>query len=852
MKMLEAAKALASYKIVKEPVLVESQGEAKKTEEATNNNEPHQKIPVQPIANAPNVSAVQVNAKENGNSMKPETKDDKSIPPAPEKTNGGVAIAANGLVSPATEPRSASIPNEVPLNSATLRKEPPKPIAAPSIPAVSAQSTTPTMVAFTPKPNLPAAPKQPTTPNQFNRVATNVNPGSLQLTQKVEKVNGELATAPRAMTKQDELPVSVLLSLGNCTPEIKRPVEKPSPKPETKFCQILPKPEQKPVPIVDQLLTKKIMSSKTNSKMSVNKIASDLAENRVSNKNVFKTPAPFASNPLMLKTSKSTMQKLADQAPGNRTPFHHTQLDSPGNRTPYHRPMPGPPSGNSTPFHQAQSPQHLPVYPPPMMPPMTKTGKKMEWNGTRLGWKEAAQSRTLFPQSPRHVPQYPFALPEEPKPLTESKKASQDPFLFSPNEESSKSEMNEMVPLNGVGNTTPTTKSSSLLPPSDVQNVSPNPNGSSVPQCAQNGISNQKTERPEVTVKTSNGSLTISTQPPKTTDEQTETLTDETSLPALKNKNISDERLNGNGLITSGQISKNKSGFESKPNMNPENKVESELKNTTTPITGNKNLSLSRKNHSANNLIPGGVVSKTGPTLDQRLQQLYKSNSRQQANGVAPTQKAQPVATGKLPQPSRLASWLNNRFNTQNKPPSPVEDKAAKTPENKDKHGHESATAKLGKEMTMLKKKLDELRKNAEGCEITQENPLPDAGKKIRDVTPNVSIEFMKAADMKRLENTTKTKEKGVKRPVPGLKAIQDVDVKKIKLSPEEEEAKKAKLDKKGDEALDLSGAGKPSDELAHRIALLQKNGSLSNQQQFNWLLSRPLVAGQQFMPRSS
>lgn len=175
--------------------------------------------------------------------------------------------------------------------------------------------------------------------------------------------------------------------------------------------------------------------------------------------------------------------------------------------------------------------------------------------------------------------------------------------------------------------------------------------------------------------------------------------------------------------------------------------------------------------------IPGGVISKTGPTLDQRIQQLY--NSGQTNKPPSPGGKSE----------SRLANWLNNRFKAQ-----PTKEEGEGTPPS-------PQTAKEAS-MQRYKRKLQEMQKVQEICEITQENPKPDDPKRRREVMPDVSIELMRAADMKKL-NTTKKE----KRPMPGLKSIQEVG---------------AKRKKEEDSALDLS---KPGDLLRPQLP---------------WLLARP------------
>ena len=178
--------------------------------------------------------------------------------------------------------------------------------------------------------------------------------------------------------------------------------------------------------------------------------------------------------------------------------------------------------------------------------------------------------------------------------------------------------------------------------------------------------------------------------------------------------------------------------------------------------------------------VPSAAVSKAPPSLDERIQQLY--NSGQTNKPVSPRGK------------SRLAHWLDNRFNsptkeeTESNPPSPQTLKEA----NK-QH---------------MKRKLSEINKGQEICEITQENPKPDDPKKRREVTPDVSIELMRAADMKKLEPAKKEK-----RPMPALKSIQEMGVKKKK---------------EDDSALDLRKAGD----------LLQS--------QRPWLMTRP----PHFIPR--
>ncbi|CAH1402694.1 unnamed protein product [Nezara viridula] len=206
---------------------------------------------------------------------------------------------------------------------------------------------------------------------------------------------------------------------------------------------------------------------------------------------------------------------------------------------------------------------------------------------------------------------------------------------------------------------------------------------------------------------------------------------------SIQQKNISGQRLNNN-------LPEGKNGIIQQSNIN--NRLP----------TFQKNGGSARKAG-----VPGGVLSKTGPTLDQRIQQLY--NSGQTNKPPSPGGKSE----------SRLASWLNNRFK-----PQPVKEEAESTT---------PASPPTTKEVSMqrYKRKLQEMQKVQEICEITQENPKPDDAKKRREVTPDVSIELMRAADMKKLDSTKKEK-----RPVPGLKSIQEVG---------------AKRKKEEDSALDLS-----------------------------------------------
>lgn len=262
-------------------------------------------------------------------------------------------------------------------------------------------------------------------------------------------------------------------------------------------------------------------------------------------------------------------------------------------------------------------------------------------------------------------------------------------------------------------------------------------------------------------------------------------------------KNLTAQRLNGNGIV-----------------MTPENKlrengIHQSNTNNRMPVFNNKPY-MPKKGSK----VQGTMMNKTITTLDHRLQQLYKSNSRQSPNNKLPQQQhhlqqqsqpqqeqpqlqssSSPVNASPPKQESRLASWLNTRFPPQNKTAPQITTNSPKVEEKKEEK-KESDVAKVGKEMSMLKKKLDELRRTQEGCEITQENPNPEEAKKRRVLTPDVSIEFMRASDMKKVDNVNKVKEKptGAKRPVPALKWIQEANLPKRKCPDEDKSsAKKVK-----------------------------------------------------------
>ncbi|BES87308.1 Zinc finger, C3HHypothetical protein type (RING finger) [Nesidiocoris tenuis] len=630
----------------------------------------------------------------------------------------------------------------------------------------------------------------------------------------------------RTMTEQDELPVSVLLSLSNSTPS---PSLKVVPKAETKKTEpkvqisenkrsepkfILPKPvpNANSSPTIDHVLNKKTFSG---SKVSVNKIASDLAECKNQNRIPYKPPGPFSSNPLMLSPPPTPIQfsKLADPTMGQRTPFH-----------------------------TALSPQHLPVYPPPMMPSITKA---VPWkdNGKAANRYSVYTPRSKF-LSPAAPPYLKNTSPVSPK---ETKKPA-DPFAFQANEGDSSFKSSTADPLGQNGDHK---QPNEAKVSQTIQNDNKTKTNKDSPNIVSNlNSTDTKTYQSELSSEP-NGGVTNGTHSLKMKICFTNGTPNEIKSSPVQShilqKNLSKKLLNCNGIAKLDRKRKIKS-VGNEQNIGFENKTgDAKADNGAADCPPKKKPSLSRKGHT---VIPGGVMSKTGPWLDQRLQQLYRKNNRQQFVGTTPEKPA--VQSPGTPPPSRLASWLNNRFNsTPPKTESPPHGTA--DVEGESKKDSESAAAKLGKEMSMLKKKLDELRKNAEGCEITQENPSAAATNKVRDVTPLVSIERMKASDMSKIDatNSAKSKEKSAKRPVPGLKAIQDVvEVKKIKVSSDEDDVKKS--DKKSDDALDLSGAGKPSDELANRIALLQKNGALSNPQQLTRLLNRPLVTNQLCPPPST
>ncbi|XP_014255782.1 polycomb group protein Psc-like [Cimex lectularius] len=573
--------------------------------------------------------------------------------------------------------------------------------------------------------------------------------------------NGLVTTRP--LSKQDELSVSVLLSLGNCRVDEKQPsLDKPKPpeeqkEPEPEFT--FPKPfcyakaPNTPRPGTEHY-NKKILNGKLNPKFSVNNIASELAKNNRLNSG--KKILPW-QRPELLKKNHRNEQYIKPKPSEKSDPFAFPVNDAVR-------------SSNSSPLqHSTQYKPLAQKTPEPTVPPL---------------------KISLSKGNPRVDPSsLPTALP---KPKVA-------------------------------------------------------PSGNNSPSSSQNGYS-VNPERPEVTVKTTNGSLTITTQPPvaqngSRSPQQPDPHRKSTATPP----NI--RRVNGGG------------GLTIVPEIKPkENTVPSQNSVNTTHRLPTFPKPPVRKS----TFMPGGVISKTGPTLDQRIQQLYKNqNNRQPSVPNSPVvSQAQPA--GK-PQESRLANWLNNRFPPQQKPPTPNDQPAPKnaiTPKSpkseEKKEVKESDVAKLSKEMCMLKRKLDELRNAQNACEITQENPGPEIAKKRRDVTPDVSIEFMRASDMKKVEVAVKTKEKTtVKRPVPALKAIQEIDVSKRKnVEDDKGPAKKAKLAvKKEEEALDLSGAGagKPGVDLAHRMALIHQNGRLPPPEPaLHWMLNRPLLANQHFIPRST
>lgn len=294
------------------------------------------------------------------------------------------------------------------------------------------------------------------------------------------------------------------------------------------------------------------------------------------------------------------------------------------------------------------------------------------------------------------------------------------------------------------------------------------------------------TRNPQVTLNTSNGSLTIMAKPKTSTDAPAETNEKSTvesprpqgihqNLPrtvlpkspivngkpyqqkAVAQKNISGQRLNNNNL------SELKNGLIQQSNIN------------------NRLPTFQKTNARKSNPTPPAVVgTKTGPTLDQRTQQLYNSGQTNKPSSPSDGSKSE----------SRLASWLDKRF----KPT---------TPEVK------SPLQKSEVSLVRYKRKLQELQKD---CEITQENPRPEDPKRRREVMPDVSIELMRAADMKKLEGGGGAGQKKEKRPVPGLKSIQEVTVKRRK----EDEA-----------VLDLS-ATKPGEQQQVKQANLP------------WLVNRP------------
>lgn len=184
-------------------------------------------------------------------------------------------------------------------------------------------------------------------------------------------------------------------------------------------------------------------------------------------------------------------------------------------------------------------------------------------------------------------------------------------------------------------------------------------------------------------------------------------------------------------------------------------------------------------------------------------------------NGLTPLKSPKPILAkdDKLinGQSASKPSVNNTTDAVENAPTSSIEskrdDSAKKHPENK------GDPTKLDEEVNRLKRKLEEMRKMSNvkgkelgGCQITHENPDPEEVKRRRDLTPVVSIELMR----------------GCKRPVPGLKAIQDiVDLGKRKTLDEKKDHQEKKLKlstikkevakKEESCALDLSRCGPPN-----------------------------------------
>ncbi|XP_014290555.1 protein suppressor 2 of zeste [Halyomorpha halys] len=428
---------------------------------------------------------------------------------------------------------------------------------------------------------------------------------------------------------------------------------------------------------------------------------------------------------------------------------------------------------------QQQSPQHLAQQPPQLLTnqqTQQPTQHLVQQQPQQHLVQQQPQQNLLQQQSPQHLSQKQSTQPSIQQQLSQQPVQQQLPLLpvqQQPTQQPVQHQKNQQQPLLQSGQAQP--QPQQLLSQKSQNDHQSPPHQKSWPEPgtpenpAMNGTASVK--NPQVTLNTSNGSVTIMAQlktPPIVSSTLGATATSNSPgspIPTMNGKSPETPRpqgihqnlprtvlpkspfLNGKSLQKSIQ-QKNISGQRLNNNV-PENKnglIQQSNINNRLP-TFPKNGSAARKAG-----IPGGVISKTGPTLDQRIQQLYNSGQ----NNKPPS----PNGNGE----SRLASWLNNRFK-----PQPVKEEAETTT---------PASPPTSKEVSMqrYKRKLQEMQKVQEICEITQENPKPDDAKRRREVTPDVSIELMRAADMKKLDNTKKEK-----RPVPGLKSIQEVGTKRKK-----------------------------------------------------------------------
>ncbi|KAL1122218.1 hypothetical protein AAG570_003623 [Ranatra chinensis] len=686
---------------------------------------------------------------------------------------------------------------------------------------------------------------------------------------KAEAAKVEAAVGARPLSKQDEISVSALLSLADLrapTGQEQTFLAPPPPPQDKNGVRTTSGADIKKVPVVNGKIP--------NMKPSLNKIAADLAVTKT-DPAVAAREQPPCPPP---KPNSPKKSELTDKKPTENQP----------------------PEAKMTPRQPSQTEAVEGIKPPNASPNVRKNHIPLD-NGGHLPISKPLSDRPVV-LKPKHAEDAKTTLPQSLTLLTPQEKKPPITMRLSSTEVLSSSLFTKPAaprPLQN-GATKPSLPVFQPAPKSpfrtSVQAVA-KPAANDKQTDAQGKLTEPKeSSKPEIVLNTSDGSLTITGQPEtkESAPQLAPTRPAATTTPPIpKPKNGPTQRVNGHSLTITVEP---KTPPHSQETVGPVASIHHSNINNRMPTFQKTGVGRERK--SAGN-TPNGKPA--GQTLDRRIQLLYNS---QGAGKPGVHGLPQPGAQPRQPPPkqeSRLANWLNNRFSAQPKQSGPCPDKqpqgqvkpVAKTPPPPPEKTPEppkcepakseadsknetvqSSAAKLDREVTMLKRKLEELRKSSAEpiCEITQENPDPEDAKRRRDVTPDVSIELMRASDMKK-EFTVQSKDqmagssvkvKDKKRPVPGLKAIQEVEPKR---KPEGEQPssapKKPKLGAGRKEAaapgqtaaLDLSKPVAPlplGPPFVHDYRMALHNRAAAAAQQSNalrWLLANRPMLHPQFLP---